>query len=66
MKSATKSNQKTTATARPVKHAPLQSQPEVKSQAAVDVGMFLFTDDHWAQTYFSSNDLHCEERVLFS
>ncbi|HKE23677.1 MAG TPA: hypothetical protein VKB88_15035 [Bryobacteraceae bacterium] len=65
MKSVTKSTKKTAANTT-VKHAPLDSQPEVKSEAAVQVGLFLFTDDHWAQAYFKSDDLHCRERVLFS
>jgi hypothetical protein len=56
---------KNAATARAVKHPPLQKQPQSKSQAALQSGMFLATDDKWSLAYFDSNDLHCEERELF-
>lgn len=66
MKSATKSTPRTAASAaRTPKPRPLQKQPQSKSQAAAQGGMFLFTSDKWALAYFNSNDLHCEERELF-
>ena len=65
MKAATKSNNQPAAAAKPVKHAPLLRQPQSKNQAAVQSGMFLFTDDKWSLAYFNSDDLHCEERELF-
>ena len=66
MKANTKSTRKTAAsTAQTVKPQPLQKQPQVKSQAAAQAGMFLFTDDKWSLAYFNSDDLHSEERELF-
>ena len=65
MKTATKSTQKTAAATAASKHPPLEKQPQSKNQAAVQTGMFLFTDDKWSLAYFNTNDLHCEERVLF-
>jgi hypothetical protein len=56
---------KTATTAPAVKPTPLQKQPQSKSQAALQSGMFLATDDKWSLAYFDSNDLHCEERLLF-
>jgi hypothetical protein len=40
-------------------------QPRSKQQAAVQAGMFLYTDDTWAIAYFDEDDLHCLERELF-
>ena len=40
-------------------------QPQVKQQAAVAHGMFLFTNDAWSLRYFDPNDLHCKEREVF-
>ena len=40
-------------------------QPQVKEQAAVARGMFLYTDDAWAQRYYDPNDLHFLEREVF-
>ncbi|HWX43147.1 MAG TPA: hypothetical protein VN345_18520 [Blastocatellia bacterium] len=40
-------------------------QPQVKQQAAVAHGMFLFTNDAWSLQYFDPNDLHCKEREVF-
>jgi hypothetical protein len=40
-------------------------QPQVKQQAAVQKGMFLYTDDAWSLRYFDQNDLHCKEREVF-
>jgi hypothetical protein len=40
-------------------------QPQVKEQAAVAHGMFLFTDDSWSRRYFDQNDLHFKEREVF-
>jgi hypothetical protein len=46
--------------------APLVTkQPQSKQQAALQNGMFLYTDDAWSQAYFNSNDLHSVERELF-
>jgi len=41
------------------------AQPESKQKAAVQAGMFLYTDDAWSLAYFNSADLHCVERKLF-
>ena len=54
-KKATPSGQKPLVTA----------EPASKPQAAVSVGMFLYTDDAWSLRYFDPNDLHCTERKLF-
>jgi hypothetical protein len=40
-------------------------QPRSIQQAAVQAGIFLYTDDTWAQAYFDDSDLHCMERELF-
>jgi hypothetical protein len=40
-------------------------QPQVKQQAAVAHGMFLYTDDAWSLRYFDQNDLHFLEREVF-
>ena len=45
--------------------APINKQPQVKEQAAVANGMFLYTDDAWSQRYFDQNDLHFKEREVF-
>jgi len=36
-----------------------------KTQAAIDAGWFLATDDQWAAKYFNPNDLHSIDRQLF-
>ena len=36
-----------------------------KTQAAMDAGWFLPTDDQWAAKYFNPNDLHSIDRQLF-
>jgi hypothetical protein len=43
----------------------VDKQPEVKETAAVAHGMFLYTDDAWAQRYFDPADLHFLEREVF-
>lgn len=66
MKKASKSMKKTGAQkAQNSSKPPLAEQPAVKSQAARQGGMFLYTDDKWSLAYFDKNDLHCEERELF-
>jgi hypothetical protein len=40
-------------------------QPQVKEQAAIQHGMFLYTDDSWSQRYFDQNDLRFKEREVF-
>jgi hypothetical protein len=47
------------------KKGPLNKQPQVKQQAAVEHGMFLYVDDAWSLRYFDPNDLHCKEREVF-
>jgi hypothetical protein len=48
------------------KRKPLVSaQPRSKKDAAVQAGMFLYTDDNWSLAYFNDGDLHCLERELF-
>lgn len=48
------------------KKKPLVSnQPRSKHDAAVQAGMFLYTDDNWSVAYFNDGDLHCIERELF-
>jgi len=64
MKKATRSASKA-APARTAKRQPIQKQPQSKTQAAVQGGMFLHTDDQWSLAYFDSGDLHCEEREFF-
>lgn len=67
MKTSTKprTTKAATSTVPTVKHPPLQKQPQSKTHAAVESGMFLFTDDKWSLAYFNPDDLHCEERELF-
>jgi hypothetical protein len=43
----------------------IDRQPQIKEQAAVAHGMFLYTDDAWSLRYFDANDLHFKERELF-
>ena len=43
----------------------INKQPEVKQQAAVAHGMFLYVDDAWSLRYFDKNDLHFKEREVF-
>jgi hypothetical protein len=40
-------------------------QPQSEQQAAVQAGMFLYTNDAWSLAYFNPDDLHCMERKLF-
>jgi hypothetical protein len=47
------------------KRGPLNKQPQVKQQAAVAHGMFLYADDAWSLRYFDENDLHFKEREVF-
>ena len=42
----------------------VDKQPQVKQQAAVANGMFLYTDDAWSLRYFDPNDLHFKEREV--
>lgn len=44
---------------------PVMAQPASKHEAAQAAGVFLATNDAWAQAYFNPNDLHDSERVLF-
>jgi hypothetical protein len=39
-------------------------QPQSEQQAAVQAGMFLYTNDVWSLAYFNQDDLHCMEREL--
>jgi hypothetical protein len=48
-----------------VSHGVVTKQPQVKQEAAVSHGMFLFTDDSWSRRYFDQNDLHFKEREVF-
>lgn len=41
------------------------AQPQFKQQAAIQSGMFLYTNDNWSNAYFNDNDLHSLERKLF-
>ena len=43
----------------------LAAQPQSAQAAAVQKGLFLYTDDSWSQDYFNKNDLHFIERELF-
>lgn len=45
--------------------APLETQPQSKQAAAQQAHIYLHTDDAWSNAYWTSGDLHCEERVLF-
>ena len=55
----------TTPAAAPSTGATVTRQPQVKQQAAVASGMFLYTDDAWSLRYFNPNDLHSKEREVF-
>jgi hypothetical protein len=37
----------------------------LKTQAAVQAGWFLATDDGWTHPYYDKKDLHCVDRTLF-
>jgi hypothetical protein len=41
------------------------AEPQFKQQAAIQSGMFLYTNDSWSNAYFNDNDLHNLERKLF-
>ncbi len=43
----------------------VNKQPQVKQEAAVAHGMFLYTDDAWSLRYFDQNDLHFKECEVF-
>jgi hypothetical protein len=43
----------------------ISKQPEVKQEAAVAHGMFLYVDNAWSLRYFDQNDLHFKEREVF-
>jgi hypothetical protein len=47
------------------KNGLISKQPEVKQEAAVVHGMFLYVDDAWSLRYFDQNDLHFKEREVF-
>ena len=47
------------------KNGLVNKQPQVKQQAAVAEGMFLYIDDAWSLRYFDQNDLHFKEREVF-
>ena len=54
------------ATSSSTKRKPLVStQPRSKKDAAIQAGMFLYTNDNWSLAYFNDGDLHCMERELF-
>jgi hypothetical protein len=43
----------------------VNKQPQVKQDAAVANGMFLYVDDAWSLRYFDKDDLHFLEREVF-
>jgi len=43
----------------------IQKQPQSKMDAAKNVDMTLHTDDSWSAAYWTTGDLHCQERELF-
>lgn len=47
------------------KKPPLDKQPQSKQRAALQVHLFLQTDDSWSNRYFDSGDLHNLDRELF-
>jgi hypothetical protein len=47
------------------KNGLVDKQPQVKQDAAVAHGMFLYVDDAWSLRYFDQNDLHFKEREVF-
>ena len=47
------------------KNGLITKQPEVKQEAAVAHGMFLYVDDAWSLRYFDQNELHFKEREVF-
>jgi hypothetical protein len=64
-KTASKKTPKPAAVSAAGKHTPVNKQPQVKAQAAVAHGMFLYTDDAWSLRYFDQSDLHFLEREVF-
>lgn len=65
-KAPVKKTRETTKKSAPAgKRSPVVQQPQSKQQAAIQVGLFLHTDDAWSEAYFNNDDLHCRERELF-
>jgi hypothetical protein len=64
-KSAAKKPSTAKKTSSSSRRPPVSAQPQSKQKAAVQAGMFLYTDDAWSKAYFNPNDLHNVERVLF-
>lgn len=43
----------------------IEKQPQSKMDAAKSADMNLHTDDSWSAAYWTTGDLHCQERELF-
>ena len=66
VKKAAKKTSKRQADASATKSKPLiGKQPQSKEKAALQAGIFLYTNDIWAAAYFKDGDLHAVERELF-
>lgn len=66
VKTATSTAAKQPASAQATGKTPLvAAQPQFKQQAAIQSGMFLYTNDNWSNAYFNDSDLHSLERKLF-
>jgi phospholipase D-like protein len=50
----------------PAQPTKLTGMPQSLEKAAVQAGMFLYTNDAWSLRYFDPNDLHSLERQLFA
>ena len=56
---------KKAATSKPLKQPLIDKQPQSKMDAAKSADMTLHTDESWSVPYWTTGDLHCDERELF-
>lgn len=63
-KSASKKSSAAQATSDSSAQPLVDAQPQIKTKAAVQAGMFLYIDDSWSNRYYNKGDLHFIERVL--
>lgn len=64
VKKSTAKAQKSGAKSAPSKQPLVGKQPQSDQQAAIQAGMFLYTNDTWSLAYFQEDDLHYKEREL--
>jgi len=57
--------QAATSSSNPKQTSLISKQPRSEKDAALQAGIFLYTDDNWSADYFNDGDLHCMERELF-